>query len=85
QEKVEGRKVRKRSDSFKDHFSQATMFWNSMSDAEQQHITEAFSFELGKCDSIDTRQQVVDMYANVNLKLAQEIAANIGVKAPQNG
>ena len=38
QERVEARKVRARSDSFKDHFSQATMFWNSMSVPEQEHI-----------------------------------------------
>lgn len=31
QEKVEGRKVRSRSKSFEDHFSQAKLFWNSMS------------------------------------------------------
>jgi hypothetical protein len=29
-EKVEGHKVRERSESFKDHFSQATMFWMGM-------------------------------------------------------
>lgn len=42
QEKVEGRKVRNRSDSFKDHFSQATLFWNSMSEPEKEHIKQAF-------------------------------------------
>jgi catalase len=31
-EKVEGHKVRERSESFKDHFSQATMFWHSITD-----------------------------------------------------
>jgi len=50
QEKMEGRKVRKRSESFKDHFSQATLFWNSMSKPEQEHIKQAFSFELGKLE-----------------------------------
>ncbi|WP_100013086.1 catalase [Lentibacillus sediminis] len=84
-EKVEGRKVRARSDSFKDHFSQAVLFWNSMSDPEKEHIKAAFSFELGKCDSKDVRQQVVDMFANVNLGMAQEIAGNIGVKEPTEG
>lgn len=85
QEKVEGRKVRARSESFADHFSQATLFWNSMSDPEKQHIIDAFSFELGKVKSKSVRQQVVDMYANVNLGLAQTVAKNIGVKAPTSG
>ena len=34
-EKVDGAKIRTRSESFSDHFSQATQFWNSMSDWEQ--------------------------------------------------
>ncbi|TAA73586.1 catalase [Planococcus salinarum] len=85
QEKVEGRKVRARSKSFDDHFSQAAMFWNSMSDPEQKHIVKAFSFELGKCKEISIRKQVVDMFANVDLKMSQEVAKNIGVEAPMSG
>ncbi|PLR79051.1 catalase HPII [Bacillus sp. V3-13] len=85
QEKVEGRKIRSRSDSFKDHFSQATMFWNSMSQPEKQHIIEAFSFELGKVNSMSVRQQVVDMFANVNLELATTFAEAIGANPPQGG
>ncbi|KZR57698.1 catalase [Pseudobacillus badius] len=82
QEKVEGRKVRQRSDSFNDHYSQAQLFWNSMTDVEKQHIIEAFHFEVGKVKSKDVRQQVVDVFANVDEELAAAIAAGIGVKAP---
>ncbi|TWI54500.1 catalase [Halalkalibacter nanhaiisediminis] len=85
QEKVEGRKVRSRSESFKDHFSQATMFWNSMSEPEKNHIIEAFSFELGKVESKSVQQQVVDMFANVNLDLAKAFADAIGATPPQKG
>ncbi|WP_245922627.1 catalase [Alkalicoccus saliphilus] len=83
QERVEGHKIRARSDSFKDHFSQATLFWNSMSAAEKEHIINAFSFELGKVESKDIRQQVVDMFANVSLDLAKGFAKAIGVKLPE--
>ncbi|MGP4063682.1 catalase [Oceanobacillus sp. M65] len=85
QEKMEGRKVKARSNSFKDHFSQATLFWNSMSKPEKEHIIEAFCFELGKVQSKDVQQQVVDMFANVNLDMAREIAENIGVQEPKEG
>ncbi|WP_173915509.1 catalase [Halobacillus sp. Marseille-Q1614] len=85
QEKVDGHKVRARSESFKDHFSQATLFWNSMSDPEKDHIKEAFSFELGKVESASVKQQVVDMFTNVSLELAQEVAENIGVRVPETG
>lgn len=82
QEKVEGRKVRERSDSFKDHYSQAILFWNSMSDVEKQHMIEAFSFELGKVKSKDVQQQVVEMLGNIDTLLAGEIADNLGVNKP---
>jgi len=82
QEKVEGRVIQARSDSFKDHFSQARLFWNSMSPPEKEHIIEAFSFEVGKVKSRDIRQQVVDMFVNVDKEMATIIADNVGVKRP---
>ncbi|NKE06877.1 catalase [Mesobacillus selenatarsenatis] len=82
QEKVEGRKVQARSDSFKDHYSQATLFWNSMSDVEKQHMIEAFSFELGKVKSKDVQQQVVEMLGNIDTFLAEQVAESIGAKKP---
>lgn len=85
QEKVEGRKVRSRSKSFEDHFSQAKLFWNSMSEPEKLHIIEAYSFELGKVKSKSVRQQVVDMLANVTLEVAVPVAEAIGAIPPQTG
>ena len=79
QEKIEGRKIRARSDSFKDHFSQATMFWNSMSEPEREHIISAFSFELGKCKEKSVRIQAVEMFANVDFDLASKVAENLGL------
>lgn len=85
QEKVEGRKIRARSESFEDHFSQATLFWNSMTNHEKAHIIEAFSFELGKVKSQSVKQQVVDMFANVSVELATAFAVNIGAAPPEGG
>jgi len=85
QEKVEGRKVQGRSESFDDHFSQATLFWNSMSPPEKEHIIEAFSFEIGKVKSRAVQQQAVDMFANVNLEMATLIADSVGANPPVNG
>lgn len=84
QEKVEGRKIRARSDSFKDHFSQATLFWNSMSPTEKKHIEEAFSFELSNVKNEAVKQQVVDMFANVSFELASAVAKNIGSNPPKS-
>ncbi|WP_431811746.1 catalase [Lysinibacillus sp. FW12] len=82
QEKVEGHKLRARSDSFKDHFSQARLFWLSMTEIEKKHIINAFSFELGKVKNKSIRKQVVDMFAHVSYTLAASIADNIGIIPP---
>jgi catalase len=79
---LEGTVIRERSESFSDHFSQATLFWNSMSDPEKQHIIKAFQFEIGKVNSTETRQKVVDMFNNVATELATQIAKAVGVNPP---
>ena len=85
EERVEGKKIRARSSSFEDHFSQAIMFWNSQTDVEKQHIIDAFSFELAKVETIEIRQLIVDMFANVSRGLSDQVAENVGVnKAPEN-
>ncbi|MGH2875102.1 MAG: catalase [Solirubrobacteraceae bacterium] len=83
QERVDGAKVRRRSPSFDDHFSQPALFWNSMSDWERQHIIDAFRFELGKVDHDHIRQRVVDNLAHVDRELATQVAEGIGVEPPE--
>ena len=43
------RKVRANPASFDDHYSQVRLFWRSMTPVEQDHIVQAYTFELGKC------------------------------------
>jgi catalase len=81
-ERVDGRKIRVRSASFKDFYSQATLFWNSMSDWEQEHIVDAFSFELGKVERRDIRERVLGELAHVDGELTARVAANLGLEAP---
>lgn len=83
QEKVDGRKIRERSESFKDHFTQATLFWNSMSEPEQKHIIKALHFELGKVDSKHVRERMVnEILNNISHELATQAAMGIGVDPP---
>ncbi|QHW29429.1 catalase [Paenibacillus rhizovicinus] len=79
EEKVEGRKIKARSTSFEDHFSQASMFWHSMSSIEQSQIVDAFRFELAKVTIKEIRQRVVDVFSQVAEDLAERIAEGIGV------
>ncbi len=83
-EKIEARKVRDRSASFSDHFSQATLFFNSQSPVEQQHIIDAFSFELGKVNYPHIRSRVVGLLTQVDRSLARAVAANLGMDVPKS-
>lgn len=80
--KVEGYKIRARSDSFKDYFSQPRIFWNSLTPVEKQHTIEALSYQVGSVKSESVRQQVVDMLVNVDKEMATIVADNIGVNRP---
>lgn len=80
QEKVEGRKVRSRSESFKDFYSQAVMFYRSLSKVEQEHLRDAFIFELQMVESPDVRQQITEMLCEIDLPLAKAVAEKIGTK-----
>lgn len=82
QEKIDGKVIKARDDSFRDHFSQATAFYNSLSDVEKEHIINAFSFELTKVQRKEIRQNVVDMFANVDEDMAKAIADNVGADTP---
>ncbi|MBP2085949.1 MULTISPECIES: catalase HPII [Pseudomonas] len=86
QERVDAHKIRQRSESFGDHFSQARLFFQSMSPTEQQHIIKAYSFELGKVEREAIRaREVNEILANIDLKLAAAVAANLGLPAPKAG
>ena len=84
QEKVEGQKIRKRSESFKDYYSQATLFWNSMASWEKAHIIAAFRFELGKVDHHHVREATVEQLNHVDHELAVQVAEGIGVTPPES-
>ncbi|CAN5587814.1 catalase HPII [soil metagenome] len=81
-EEIESPKVRRRSPSFDDHFTQARLFFNSQSVAEKEHIVAAFRFELSKLEVPAIRQRMVDNLAHVDEKLARRVAEPLGINAP---
>lgn len=83
EEKIDGRKIRERSESFTDHFTQAALFFNSQTDYEQQHIINALSFELGKVEVNHIRSRMVYILNQINGKLAQGVAENLGIEIPK--
>ena len=78
-----GTKVRESPVSFADHFSQAAMFWTSMSEVEQTHIVAAYTFELSKVYELAIRERMLANLANINADLCAEVAAGLGMPAPQ--
>jgi catalase len=81
-EEIESPKVRRRSPSFDDHYSQAALFWNSQSASEKEHIIAAFQFELSKVETPAIRQRIVDSLAHVDARLARKIAEPLGIGPP---
>ncbi|RON74725.1 catalase HPII [Pseudomonas chlororaphis] len=85
-ERIDAHKIRQRSPSFSDHFSQARLFFKSMSTHEQEHIIAAYSFELGKVEREWIRaRQVNEILANIDLELAKRVAQNLGLPVPKHG
>ncbi len=79
-EEVSGQKLRIRPESFADHYTQARLFWVSMTEAEKRHIASAFAFELGKCDQVKIRTRMLGHLQNVDSGLAEKVAAALGMK-----
>ncbi len=79
---VAGSKVRELSASFDDHFSQARLFWLSMSAVEQDHIVQAYTFELGKCYDQTIRERQLLCLARIDEALAADVATGLGMPAP---
>lgn len=79
QERIEGHKVRERSPTFDEHYSQPRLFWLSQLAVEQQHIIEAFSFELSKVGRSGIRDRVVDQLTHIDISLASGVAEHLGM------
>lgn len=82
-ERIDAKKVRERSASFFDHFSQARLFFNSQSDPEKNHIVDALRFELGKVETVAIRQRMLVTLAHVDKGLATEVAYGLGLSIPK--
>ena len=76
----EGAKVRVRSETFADHYSQARQFYKSQTKVEQNHLAKALVFELSKCETPAIRSRMVSHLLNIDEPLAKEVAGGLGLK-----
>jgi len=80
----QGPKVRVRSETFADHYSQARQFYISQTPIEQAHIAASFTFELSKVERPDIRSRIVSHLMNVDSGLAEKVANDLGLKGMPN-
>lgn len=81
-ERIDARKIRDRSESFSDHFSQATLFFKSQTPVEQAHIIKALRFELGKVETEAIRTRTLGLLSQIDKTLAAKVAEGLGMKVP---
>jgi catalase len=70
----QGAKLRARPESFADHYSQARQFYLSQAPIEQQHIADAFTFELSKVETPRIRARMVAHLLTVDEGLGRAVA-----------
>jgi catalase len=79
---VEGDKVRGKPEKFADHYTQATLFYNSQTEWEKAHIVGGFRFELSKVTVPAIRERMVASLRNVDDDLAAQVAEGLGLDLP---
>jgi len=81
-EKIVAMKQRLHSVKFAEHFAQAQVFYNSLSNIEKNHLTKAISFEFDHCDDPVVYNRMVERLADIDLGLAQAVAEKAGASNP---
>ncbi|HSJ03066.1 MAG TPA: catalase [Verrucomicrobium sp.] len=79
-EETDGAKLRKRAETFADHYSQARLVYESLTEPERRHVASAFAFELGRVVTPHVRSRMLghlkivhaDLYAVVDEALGTQ-------------
>ena len=83
EERIDAKKIRGRSESVSDHFSQPALFYRSLAKWEQQHVADAYIFELGKCNHDHIKQRMLWLIAQINKDLAKSVSKGLGLAIPK--
>jgi catalase len=79
---LEGEKLRGKPEKFADHYTQATLFYDSQTEVEQAHIVGGFRFELSKLTVPAIRERMLASLVNVSPALAAQVAEGLGMAVP---
>ncbi len=84
EERIDANKIRTRSESFSDHFSQPALFYRSLADWEKEHVAGAYTFELGKCKHDYIKERMLWLIAQIDTDLSKTVAKGLGLKVPKS-
>ncbi|MBP0903161.1 catalase [Mariniflexile gromovii] len=84
EERIDAKKIRTRSESFNDHFSQPALFYRSLAKWEQAHIADAYTFELGKCNHKHIQERMLWVVSQIDTDLANKVAKGLGLEVPKS-
>lgn len=76
------RRVRENPASFDDHYSQAALFYRSLTEVEREHLHSAYAFELGKCYETAIKERQLACLARIDGRLAAAVGAGLGLEVP---
>lgn len=79
----QGGKLRVRAELFADHYSQARLYWKSLTDSERAHVASSFTFELSKVQLEQVPSRMIGNLRNVDEELAKRVADAMGLKLPE--
>ncbi|KAF9009471.1 catalase [Cyathus striatus] len=81
-QKMAGTKQRVRGAKFQEHFNQAQLFYNSLTQYEKMHVIDAISFELSHCDDQQVYETYTKILNNIDFELAKAVAQNVNGIVP---
>lgn len=83
EERIDAKKIRERSASFSDHFSQPALLYRSLKDWEKEHLTNAYIFELGKCTYDHIKERMLWLISQIDRGLAEKVSEGLGLNIPE--
>ncbi|KAG1885603.1 catalase-like domain-containing protein [Suillus subluteus] len=78
----QGIKQRARGPKFQEHFSQAQLFYNSLSAHEKAHLVSAIGFELSHCEDPVVYKSYINVLNNIDFDLAKAVAVKVNGEVP---
>ncbi|MDB5600520.1 MAG: Catalase [Xanthobacteraceae bacterium] len=76
----DGPKLRVRSETFADHYSQARMHYRSLSEPEQRHMASAFAFEFAKVETPAIRTRMLGHLMLIDPDLGATVEEALGME-----